>query len=296
MDMETWKLEHPERGLIEVHIGPSALLAEIDPGFPVEETDEFPEPPEPESKADQHLRDVGLDDIKRHVLVTVNGEPVSRVKTLKNVRVSLKHENAVKLKDSEFSEPVPALQPPMLKLESNALDSWVRTIVYKETGKPGVDLDPPAGSRAAKRFAAMAASPWKRVVYPLGAGLSKGGWALGIIIVGPFVLGLLGRIVSWIRERLPEFHVPWPNWSIPWPDFDIPWPNWNLPSLNLPAIEVPGWLEFVLEYSKVWVPVLIGLAIGALAVRRYRKSRELKQQWKRDAEDRDSGGTPSTDL
>lgn len=144
VDLETWHLKHPERGIIEAHIGPAVLLSEIDPGFPVDESELAPAPvdsDEPASTADEKLKEYGLDDIKRHVLVLVDGQPVARLKTLKNARVSLAPENTDKLQNGKFTEPVPGLQGPLLKLESNAVDSWVRTIVYKEQGSPGVDLD-----------------------------------------------------------------------------------------------------------------------------------------------------------
>ncbi|WJY91693.1 hypothetical protein CFAEC_04225 [Corynebacterium faecale] len=296
VDLETWHLKHPERGIIEAHIGPAVLLSEIDPGFPVDESESAPAPvdsDEQASTADEKLKEYVLDDIKRHVLVLVDGQPVARLKTLKNARVSLAPENTDKLQNGKFTEPIPVLQGPLLKLESNAVDSWVRTIVYKEQGSPGVDLDPPTGSQAARRFAAMAASPWKRVIYPLAGGLSKGGWALGVLIVGPFVVRFISQIITWIVERLPDFEIPWPNWSIPWPDITIPWPEWNLPRLDLPTIDIPPWLEFLLEYSKVWVPMIIGLFIGMIAVRRYRKSRELKKKWQRESEAGDEQRTPS---
>lgn len=270
--VETWRLEHPDRGLIEVHVGPAARLAELDPGFPVGEKeavtrDAADEDDEETRELKGKLRKLGLDDVPRRILVTLDGRPMARLKDLANAKISCKDKHLEGLENGKFTESLPAFEAPRLKIESNFLDSWVRTIIFQDEGQPGVELDPPQGSRAADRYAAMAASPWKRVVYPLLAGLSKGGWALGIIFLGPLIAAIIGPLIAWLRSLLPDWEI-----DIPWPDID--WPDWRLP-----AIELPGWVEFLAEYSRVWVPVLIGLVIGAIAVRRYRKSREAKRAW-----------------
>lgn len=271
--METWNLQHPEHGLIEVHIGSASGLLEVDPGFPQDE--EAPSVPVDEDVP--HLKDIGLDGVERRVLITVEGHPVARLKTLKNVTVPLSAKTIENLKDGEFWDPVVVLAKPVLKLESNALDSWIRTIVFKDKGQPGVELDPPEGSKAAQRYEEMATSPWKRVLYPLGAGLGKSGWAIGVLLLGPIIVNFLKRIISWISERLPDLSIPWPDWSIPWPDINIPWPDWSLPSFDIPV-----WVEFLLQYSKVWIPILIGIVLGVAAVRRHRRSRAMKNNWVND--------------
>src|SRR5699024_1902043 len=47
----------------------------------------------------------------------------------------------------------------------------------------------------------------------------------------------------------------------------------------LPEVNLPGWVEFLLEYSKVWVPLLVGVAVAVMAVRHARKSRRIKKAW-----------------
>lgn len=128
----------------------------------------------------------------------------------------------------------------------------------------------------------MAASPWKRVVYPLTAGPGKGGGALAGILLVPILLGVLRPVFDWLRSLLPdvEFDIPWPNIDLPVPDIDIPWPAWSLPEFT-----APDWVILLLGYSKVWIPVLLGLALGILAARRYRKSREIKREWRQAVED-----------
>lgn len=80
---------------------------------------------------------------------------------------------------------------------------------------------------------------------------------------------LLDPVIAWIRERLPDREI-----AILWPD-----------------IMAPEWVIFLLAYSKVWIPVLLGLAVGAIALRRHRKSQKLKRRWKtaRAVVDQDAG-------
>lgn len=150
----------------------------------------------------------------------------------------------------------------MLTLESNTLDSWMRTIVFKDKGQPGVELDPPEGSKAAKRYEEMATSRWKRVLYPLWSGLGKSGWAIGVLVLSPIIASILKKIFSWISERLAAVTIPWPNW-------------------NLPSADIPVWVEFLLAYSKVWIPILIGLVFAVVAVRPHRRSQAVKNNWEK---------------
>lgn len=272
--VETWRLDHPEQGTIEVHIGPALVLQELDPGFPLEEGEAEDSQDE---ELEKQLQKLGLGDVPQQVLITIDGLPVARLKNLNNARVSLQEKHTSQLKFGEHTNLVAAFDQPRLQLDSNFISTWMRTIVFKAEGDPGVELDPPEGSQAAKRYAAMAASPWKRVVFPLTAGLGKGGSALAIIVLGPLIVALIGRIIAWIRELLPEweFSIPWPEVNIPWPDIDLSWPQWSLP-----AFDPPDWLLFLVEYSKVWIPVFLGIVLGGMAVRRYRKSRETKLRWK----------------
>lgn len=207
--------------------------------------------------------------MERRVLITVEGQPVARLKTLKNVTVPLSGKTRDNLNDGEFWDPVVVWEKPVLKLESNALDSWMRTIVFKDKGQPGVELNPPEGSKAAKRYAEMATSPWKRWLYPLRSGLGKSGWAIGVLVLSPIIASPLKKIFSWISERLAAV-------TIPWPDINIAWPEWNLPSA-----EIPVWVEFLLAYSKVWIPIAIAAVFAVVAVRRHRRSQAVKNSWEK---------------
>ena len=138
-----------------------------------------------------------------------------------------------------------------------------------------VHSDPPPGTEAEARLAGIAASPWKRVLYPIAGGVGKSGWAIAMIVLIPILGRLINPVIDWISERMPDVDIPWPDISLP----SIPWPDITLPSINLPEVDLPGWVEFLLEYSKVWIPLLIGVALAMVAVRHSRKSRRIKQEW-----------------
>ena len=38
-------------------------------------------------------------------------------------------------------------------------------------------------------------------------------------------------------------------------------------------------MAFMADYSKVWVPVVIGIAVGLMAVKNNEKSKERKEKW-----------------
>src|SRR5699024_12502240 len=105
------------------------------------------------------------------------------------------------------------------------------------------------------------------------AGLGKGGWAIAVIILAPFV----SRVVKWLLSFLPDFdislpslpalpqiHLPTPSL----PQIDLPTPSFNI-DINLP--ELPGWVVLMLDYSNICVPIAIGLGLGLLALRNYKQ-------------------------
>lgn len=169
---------------------------------------------------------------------------------------------------------IPSASGPRVRVRTNLVDTAVRQVVFRE-GRDVVHFDPPPGSPAEARLEAIASSPWKRVVYPVAAGVGRSGWAIAVIVLLPLLGRLLDPVWAWIAERVPDVDIPWPDISLP----SIPWPDIDLPSIDLPAISIPGWLEFLLEYSKVWVPLVAGVALAVLAVRHSRRSREIKRRW-----------------
>ena len=128
--------------------------------------------------------------------------------------------------------------------------------------------------------AAMEASPWKRAAYPLMEGLGRSGAAIAGILLVPLLLRLLDPVWRFLGRLIPDLGIPWPQFelpSIPWPR--IPWPEIELPSIPWPSFEVPEWVGFLLEYSKVWVPLLIGIAVAVGALRTARRTRRTRQDW-----------------
>lgn len=260
MTAETWSIPHPSLGRIEVVTGTGEELHALDPGFPRGK---------PTSTT-------------RRLLVRAGGTVVARRKTLGNVKVDL---SKATLGDEgklpaagEYGHPEGIVRP-LLEIESNWADTWVRSVTVRVRDTV-VLLDAPAGSRAAERQAAMERSAFKRWLYPTLAGVGKGGWAMGVIIFGPLVAGLLRRLWQWLSQYLPDWHITLP--SIPWPDITLPsvtLPSIPWPDISLPSWDAPWWVDFLAEYSKVWVPVLIGIAVGVAAIRNHRRSERTKVEW-----------------
>ena len=74
--------------------------------------------------------------------------------------------------------------------------------------------------------------------------------------------------------KLPQLELPTPSL----PHINVPTPNINI-NINMP--ELPAWVVFLLDYSKVWVPILIGIAVGIFALRNYKNSEETKRAWQK---------------
>lgn len=272
--METWTLNHPELGLIEFQRGYDADFAELDDTWPEEAQDYKPVPVEAGIK--QRIDGI-LENPSVRARVLLNGEVLHRLRTINNGRYLLEPN----LKEDELTtENVGAdRSKPQLKVTSNVFND-VLEIEYRKDSEV-VLFDPPPGSRGEKRLQAMEASTLKRVGFPILTGLGKGGWAIAVIILTP----LISRLVQWLLSLLPDFNINWP--TLPTlPTIELPTPN--LPQIQLPTPSfnfdinlppAPDWLLFLLEYSKVWIPILIGIAIGIFALRNYKKSEETKRAW-----------------
>ena len=175
-----------------------------------------------------------------------------------------------------------------MKVTANFFDE-VLEVQFRQ-GSEIVIFDPPGG-RGEKRRQAMESSTIKRVGFPILAGLGKGGWAIAAIILA----SVFSRIVKWLLSLLPDFDINWPSLpalpqiALPTPSLPqihLPTPNIDI-EINLPAL--PAWVEFLLDYSKVWVPILIGIVVGLLALRNYKKS---ENQARMGQEQREAGQTP----
>lgn len=259
---EVWRLDHPGRGVIEVAVGGPNALRLVDGGFPRLK----PDADEPSTPG---------------CVVLEGGVLVARIRQIGNHRVALESEPPAR---GEFTTSLTAISGPRVQLRSSAFSAAMRQVTFRD-GSELVHFDPPPGSAAEARLDAIAASPWKRVAYPLAAGVGKSGWAIAAIVLFPLLHRLLEPVLDWIAERMPDIDIPWPDISLP----AIPWPDITLPAIDLPAVKLPGWVEFLLEYSKVWVPLVIGVALAVLAVRHSRRSQQIRSGWEveRDRDSRD---------
>lgn len=282
--METWRLTHPSYGLIEVRTGfDREFLAEDGegPAWPGTVPERFAERPgagaHPAADAPLIARAKSRwSNPPVRAEVRVGGEVQNRYLDLESGRIPL------------FGPgPKPELKPmvsigvdrakPHLKLTVSPF----RELVHLELreGPSVVEFDPPAGSRGAKRREVMESSDLKRTLIPIAEGVGKGGWALAILVLGP----LVGRLLGWLAGFLPDWQLPeWrpPHVDLPAPQLphtDLPLPDRSLPSIPLP--EIPEWVALLAEYSKIWVPVVVGIAAGVIALRNHRKSEAAKSQW-----------------
>lgn len=292
---EVWRLVHPDRGTLAVAVGTADELRTLDPDYPVrkksknndnddnnnDDNDDDDEATRSESDASADVGSKGGDakadgekdpaEASPGFVLLRDGALVARAREIGDHKVSLEAEPPG---SGKFTSGLSAFSGPLVQMRSSAFSTAVRQVTFRD-GKEVVHFDPPPGSAAEARLDAIAASPWKRVVYPLAAGVGKSGWAIAMILLLPLLGRLLERIFDWIAERVPDIEIPWPDVTLP----SIPWPDISVPSVNLPEVSLPGWAEFLLEYSKVWIPLLIGVALGVLAVRHSRRSRRIKRKW-----------------
>ena len=171
------------------------------------------------------------------------------------------------------------------------------TTIHVKTDDDVVAFDPPAGSKGAERQAAMDASPWKRVVYPILGGFGKAGWAISILILGPlfgklldpiieFIAWLLTPIIQWLLDLIPDVSIPWPDIHLPQIDLpDIPWPD--LPDIPWPSIDLPSWVVWLIDHPKTWTPIVLAIFLGIGAARNNKKSQATKAQWEEQKRQRE---------
>lgn len=259
--IERWSYEHPTFGLIEVFVGTREQIRDIDSGFPALSVNYWAKDP-------------------TSLLVRQQGVVIARCGDLSKRKIELTRTPEA-LADDEldysavFTKSYVKIQP------GGLLDSWVRSVQIQVDGSP-ILLDAPPGSKGAERQRAMEKSPFKRWAYPLASGMGKGFWALFCLVILPLIGDIFDPVVRWLLQFIPDWDIPWPDINlprIPWPE--INWPDINLPRIPWPDITAPGWVIFLIDYSKVWIPVLIGLVIGIQAVRAAKNTREEKLKAKR---------------
>ncbi|MCX7538363.1 hypothetical protein OS123_07390 [Corynebacterium sp. P5875] len=333
--METWHIDHPEMGRIELILDSPERLRELDSGWPMSKQDvEGVE--EAGGSVDEHAKkeadwadtaafgltatngflgktvpmvgrlplvgartaklEAGAARIRKAgekgVLITVDGVVRGRLPFVQDTTVRIDET----ISSGTYSRNDRKKHGALLKIDANAFHE-VRSVILRRAGDEIIEFTPPPGSPAEDRYRQMEETPWKRVLYPLGAGLGKAGWAIAALVLLPLIGRIIGTILDWIIERLPDVDIPWPDItlpSIPWPDLNlpsIPWPDLNLPSIPWPDYEIPGWLEWLLEHPKVWTPIVIGVVIGLISLRNSRKSREIRRRWEREQAGSDIGKT-----
>ncbi|MFS4488063.1 hypothetical protein [Dietzia kunjamensis] len=276
---EIWRLDHPQYGRLEFAVGRPDQVHAVDPGYTLRRKPEGDRrKSEGEAAEPSPLQSPGCALLR-------DGVTVARARQISDKKYPL---DADPPEPGKHSTVVASVSGPRVQVRTSIMDTAVRQVVFRE-GRDVVHFDPPPGSAAEARQDAIASSPWKRVAYPVAAGLGRSGWAIAVIVLLPLIGRVLEPVVEWILERLPDIDIPWPDISLP----SIPWPDISLPSINLPAVTVPGWLEFLLEYSKVWVPLVVGLAIAVLAVRHSRRSREIRRRWEASKREDPAGVEPS---
>lgn len=268
---EIWRLDHPQYGRLELAVGRPDEVHAVDPGYPLRRK------PEGETAGPSPLQSPACALLR-------DGATVARARQISDTKLSL---------DADPPEPgehsTAAVSGPRVQVRTSITDTAVRQVVFRE-GRDVVHFDPPPGSAAEARQDVIAASPWKRVAYPVAAGLGRSGWAIAVLVLLPLIGRVLEPVVEWILERLPDIDLPWPGISLP----SIPWPDITLPSFDLPAVTIPGWIEFMLEYSKVWVPLVAGVVIAVLAVRHSRRSRAIKRRWEAGRHEDPAGDDPAS--
>lgn len=291
--METWTLDHPTLGRLSATAGWPDELRQSDAGF-TPETDESLAAmqekgrgrllesgvAEPSPRKEWLRQRLNRDEAwhRQGLVLERDGVVFARVKSIADLKIRL----ARTTPDGHFTEHTSTTSRPRIEVTADPLRRHIVDVLLR-TDDEVVAFDPPPGSPGARRRAAMDESPWKRIVYPLLGGLSKGGWALAMLFVVPVVTRIIGAFVSWILSFFPPIHlpsIPWPtiHWpSIPWPH--IPLPHIDLPSIPWPHVDLPDWLDWLLEHPKVWTPVLLAVFWGIAASRNHKKSQAKKAEW-----------------
>lgn len=274
--METWSLNHPEYGLIEVRVGFDRDFAAEDPSWPGDEADKPGTLATAESSFKERIK-LWSNNPAERMEVLVDGEVQHRYNDVASARLPLFGDGP----KGGLETPVGLgtdRKKPHLKLQVSSLDELL-SVEFRE-GDTVVEFDPPAGSRGARRRETMQSSELKRTLIPMAEGLGKGGWALAVLVLGPiisrFISWLLGFLPDWDLPDLPDIQLPHMDLPVPsLPDFNLPVPDIDLPEFP----EVPEWVLWLLEYSKIWVPVIIGIVIGVVALRNHRRSEREKAAW-----------------
>lgn len=202
------------------------------------------------------------------IVVKSRGEELARFKKLEDARVNLESED--RAKPGKWSTRMVVSAKKRYLRINVGFGGSITSMTYHD--KPvAIELDPPPGSSAERRKKAMEDSAFKRWLYPILGGLGKGGFAIVVLVIGP----LVSNFLKWLFGFLPDIdvNISRPDINLP----EIPLPDINFPAINLPP--APDWVIFLLDYTKVWVPLVLGLIFAIGAVRTHRKSEKYKKQY-----------------
>jgi hypothetical protein len=138
------------------------------------------------------------------------------------------------------------------------------------------EFAPPPGSLAARLEAFRRDHPrlWASRHVALGAGKV----VVALLGVAALLRLLVEPVMTWLgavlRGLLPAIDIPWPDIDLP----AIPWPD-----IDLPDLRPPGWLLVVLATAKFWVPILVGIGLAVVEVRRRRRAAARQDEEERGA-------------
>ncbi|MDA0183492.1 hypothetical protein OJ997_24500 [Solirubrobacter phytolaccae] len=125
-----------------------------------------------------------------------------------------------------------------------------RASLVPEGSEDEYELDPEPGTRAARQ------ADWGRR-HP---GLYASRYVLtGVAQVAAAIIG-----ITFALRLLPSIDLP----SIPLPSIDLP--DLPLPSFQI-DLELPGWVQAVLDSKPYWVPIVVGLVLASRELQRRKK-------------------------
>lgn len=272
MSLESWDLHHPKLGHLTVQFGYDSDFHEVDPQWPGDPKEYMPVEVGDSVK---HRLTARIKNPPLRTQISHDGRILRRLADVPTTRVPLAARPKDKLGELESMIAPPPKDKPSVSFQRNIFGEVIS--VSFRRGNEVIEFDPPAGSRGEAYLKALESSQVKRFFFTSAAGLGKGGWALFVVLFG----GFFGRILDWLLSFLPDWDLPdieLPHIALPvprFPDIALPtprWPDWNLP-------DPPGWLVFIMDYTNVWIPILVGVVAGVLAMRNHKKSEDKKKQW-----------------
>ncbi|MFR9878892.1 hypothetical protein ACL1IT_07830 [Corynebacterium striatum] len=148
--METWTLDHPEAGKLEVTVGPDVEFAEAYEDWPQEPSEQEYTALDANMPLKERIR-AFINNPPIRVQVCLDSEVLGRYTSLSSARVALKQIDTDELRSLELVNRT----KPHLKLHANALDELIEVTYHN--GSEVVEFEPPAGSRGV-----LSAGSWYR--------------------------------------------------------------------------------------------------------------------------------------